>query len=173
MAPKHARKGKVASAVTIKKNEQFIKKPQSPIMGDSQLKPSSDDDEDQHDPQKATTSGLVPEGSKNLCGVSAGPNTPRTPRYTNLTHIGEDLSPPVEVIDLHDECVSAEESAQKADWIQSQETPGPPLSPGASPHLPKSSPKGRQGETEGRNPPSTIQQITGLVPGPVRMEDGR
>src|SRR6266436_6841244 len=124
MVPNHAHKGKVASAVT-KKNEQFIKKPQSPIMGDSQQKPSSDDDEDQCNPQKATTSGLVPEGSKNLCGVSAGPNTPRTPCYTNLTHIGEDLSPPDEVIDMHNEHVSAEESAQKADWIQLQETPGP------------------------------------------------
>src|SRR6266446_8751953 len=130
MVPKHACKGKVASAVT-KKNEQFIKKPQSPIMGDSQQKPSSDDNEDQRDPQKATTSGLVPEGSKNLCGVSAGPNTPRTPCYTNLTHIGEDLSPPDEVIDMRDERISAEKSAEKADWNQSQETPGPhyPLEP--------------------------------------------
>ena len=99
MAPKHAHKGKVASAVT-KKNERFIKKLQSPIMGDSQKQPSSDDNEDQHDPEKATTSGLVPEGSKNLHGVSAGPNTPRTPHLTNLTHFGEDPSPPDEVIDL-------------------------------------------------------------------------
>src|SRR6266446_10317054 len=114
MAPKHTHKGKVASAVT-KKNERFIKKPQSPIMGDSQQKPLSDDDKDQCDPQKATTSGLVPEGSKNLCGVSVGPNTPRTPRYTNLTHIGEDLSPPDEVIDMHNERVSTKKSAKKAD----------------------------------------------------------
>ena len=114
MVPRHACKGKVTSAAT-KKNEQFIKKLQSPIMGDSQQKLMSDDDEDQHDPQKATTSGLVPEGSKSLHGVSAGPNTPRTPCLTNLTHFGEDPSPPDEVIDLRANCISAEESAQKAD----------------------------------------------------------
>jgi len=83
MAPRCACMGKVASAVT-KKNEWFIKKPQSPIMGDLQKQLSSNDDEDQHDPEKATTSGLIPEGLKNLCGVSAGPNTPRTPWYTTL-----------------------------------------------------------------------------------------
>src|SRR6266446_6670795 len=124
MVPKHAHKGKVASAAT-KKNEQFIKKPQSPIMGDSQQKRLSDDDEDQHNPQKATTSGLVPEGSKNLHGVSVGPNTPRTPYHTTLTHFGEDPSPPDEVIDLHANRISAKESAQTADWTKSQETPGP------------------------------------------------
>ena len=131
MAPKHARKGKVASAATIKKSEQFIKKLQSPIMGDSKQQPSSDDDKDQHDPEQSPTSGLVPEGLKNLRGVSAGPNTPRTPRYTNLTQIGEDISPPDEVIDLCNERISAEKSAQKADWNQAQETPGPhyPLEP--------------------------------------------
>src|SRR6266705_5444639 len=124
MAPKHACKGKVTSAVT-KKNEQFIKKPQSPNVGDSQRQPSSEDDKDQQDPEKATTSGLVPEGLKNLHGVSAGPNTPRTPCHTALTHFGEDLSSPDEGNDLHTNCISAEESAQKADWIQSQRAPGP------------------------------------------------
>ena len=141
MVPKHTCKGKVASAAT-KKNEQFIKKPQSPILGDSQKQPSLDDDEDQHDPVKATTSGLVPEGLKNLRGVSAGPNTPRTPRYTTSPHIGEDFSPPDEVINLCANHVSTKESAQKADRIQTKETPGP-LSPGASPCLPKSSSKSR------------------------------
>jgi len=102
MVPKHARKGKVASAAT-KKNKRFIKKLQSPILGDSQKQLSSDDDEDQHDPDKATTSGLVPEGLKNLRGVSVGPNTPRTPHYTTSPHIGEDSSSPDEVIDLHAE----------------------------------------------------------------------
>src|SRR6266571_873084 len=108
MVPKHACKGKVASAAT-KKNEQLIKKPQSPIMGDSQKQLSSDDDEDQHDPERATTPGLVPEGLKNLHGVSVGPNTPRTPCHTTLTHIGEDLSPPDEVIDLCTNRISTEE----------------------------------------------------------------
>src|SRR6266571_4180074 len=130
MAPKHACKGKVASAVT-KKNERFIKKPQSPNVGDSQRQPSLEDDEDQQDPEKATTSGLVPEGLKNLHGVSVGPNTPRTPCHTTLTHFGEDLSSSDEGNDLHTNHISAKESAQKADWIQSQETPGPhyPLEP--------------------------------------------
>src|SRR6266581_4486132 len=123
MAPKHACKGKVASAA-MKKNEWFIKKLQSPIMGDLQKQPSSDDDEDQHDPERATTSGLVPEGLKNLCGVSVGPNTPRTPCHTTLTHIGEDLSSPDEGNDLCANRVSAEESAQKADkGKQREETP--------------------------------------------------
>ncbi len=124
MVPKHACKGKVASAAT-KKNKQFIKKLQSPNVGDLQRQPSSEDDEDQQDPEKATTSGLVPEGLKNLHGVSAGPNTPRTPHHTTLTHFGEDPSPPEEVINLHANCVSTEESAQTADWTKSQETPGP------------------------------------------------
>jgi len=148
MVPKHAHKGKVASAVT-KKNEQFIKKLQSPNMGDSQRQPLSDDDEDQQDPEKATTSGLVPEGLKNLRGVSAGPNTPRTPCHTTLTHVGEDLSPPDEVIDLHANRISTKESAQKADWIQSQETPGPhyPLEPPlASPSQAPKADKGKQRE---------------------------
>src|SRR6266581_2455410 len=148
MVPKHTCKGKVASAAT-KKNKQFIKKLQSPIMGDLQKQPLSDDNEDQHNPERATTSGLVPEGLKNLCGVSAGPNTPRTPCDTTLTHIGEDLSPPDEVIDLHANRISAEESAQKADWIQSQETPGPhyPLEPPlASPSQAQKADKGKQRE---------------------------
>src|SRR5712692_11365454 len=119
MEPKHSCKGKVTSAAT-KKNEQFIKKPQSPILGDSQKQPSLDDDEDQQDPDRATTSGLVPEGLKNLCGVSAGPNTPRTPCYTIPPHIGENSSSPDEVIDLRAKRVSAEESAQKADRTQQQ-----------------------------------------------------
>ena len=75
MAPKHACKGKVASAVT-KKNEQFIKKLQSPILGDSQKQPSSDDDEDQQDPDRATTSGLVPEGLKKLMWSKCGAQYP-------------------------------------------------------------------------------------------------
>src|SRR6266704_587627 len=100
MVPKHACKGKVTSAA-MKKNKQFIKKPQSPIMGDSQKQPLLDDDKDQQDPERATTSGLVPEGLKNLHGVSVGPNTPRTPCHTTLTHVGEDLSSPDEVIDLY------------------------------------------------------------------------
>src|SRR6266571_8554492 len=148
MVPKHTHKGKVASAVT-KKNEQFIKKLQSPIMGDLQRQPSSEDDEDQQDPEKATTSGLVPEGLKNLCGVSAGPNTPRTPHHTTLTHIGEDLSSPDEVIDLCANHVHAKESAQKADWTQSQETPGPhyPLEPPlTSPSQAPKADKGKQRE---------------------------
>src|SRR6266581_6283878 len=138
MAPKHACKGKVASAVT-KKNKRFIKKLQSPIMGDSQKQPLSDNDKDQQDPEKATTSGLVPEGLKNLHGVSVGPNTPRTPRHTTLTHFGEDLSSPDEGNDLHANHVSAEESAQKADWISHRELQGPtipwslPLSPQVKP----------------------------------------
>ncbi len=148
MAPKHAHKGKVTSAVT-KKNEQFIKKLQSPNVGDSQRQPSSEDDEDQQDPERATTSGLVPEGLKNLHGVSVGPNTPRTPCHTTLTHIGEDLSSPDEGNDLHANHVSTEESAQKADWIQSQETPGPhyPLGPPLAPPIqaPKAD-KGKQRE---------------------------
>src|SRR6266436_5705371 len=149
MAPKHAHKGKVASAVTIKKNERFIKKPQSPIMGDSNQQLSSDDDEDQHDPEKTTTSGLVPEGLKYLHGVSAGPNTPRTPWHTTSSHIGKDLSPPVEVNDLRNECISAEKSAEKADWNQSQETPGPhyPLEPpSTSPSQAPRADKGKQRE---------------------------
>jgi len=148
MAPKHAHKGKVTSAA-MKKNKWFIKKPQSPIMGDSQKQPLSDDDKDQHNPERATTSGLVPEGLKNLCGVSAGPNTARTPRHTTLTHIGEDLSPPDEVINLCTNCISTEESAQKADWTQSQGTPGPhyPLEPPlASPSQAPKADKGKQRE---------------------------
>ena len=148
MAPKHACKGKVASAAT-KKNEQFIKKLQSPILGDSQKQPSSDDNEDQQDPDRATTSGLVPEGLKNLHGVSVGPNTPRTPRYTIPPHIGEDSSSPDEVIDLCAKCISTEESAQKADRIQSTETPGPPYTlepPLASPSQAPKADKGKQRE---------------------------
>src|SRR6266581_3546890 len=148
MAPKHACKGKVTSAAT-KKNEQFIKKLQSPIMGDLQKQPSSDNDKDQQDPERATTSGLVPEGLKNLRGVSAGPNTPRTPCHTALTHVGEDLSSPDEGNDLRANCISTKESAQKADWIQSQETPGPhyPLeSPLTSPSQALKADKGKQRE---------------------------
>src|SRR6266581_151102 len=113
MVPKHTCKGKVTSAVT-KKNKQFIKKLQSPIMGDSQKQPTSDNDEDQQDPERATTSGLVPEGLKNLCGVSSGPNTPRTPHHTTLTHIGEDLSSPDEVIDL---CANHVSVGLLVDWM--------------------------------------------------------
>ena len=151
MAPKHARKGKVASAVT-KKNEQFIKKPQSPILGDSQKQPLSDDDKDQQDPDKATTSGLVPEGLKNLRGVSVGPNTPRTPCYNIPPHIGEDSSSPDEVIDLRANRTSAKESAQKADRIQSKETPGPhyPLEPPLA--SPSQAPKADKGN-RGKKPP--------------------
>src|SRR6266705_4305241 len=108
MVPKHACKGKAASAAT-KKNKQFIKKLQSPNVGDSQRQPSLEDNEDQQDPEKATTSGLVSEGLKNLCGVSAGPNTPRTPHHTTLTHFGEALSSLDEGNNLRTNCVSAEE----------------------------------------------------------------
>src|SRR6266581_7853693 len=172
MAPKHACKGKVASAVT-KKNKRFIKKLQSPTMGDLQKQPSSDDNEDQQDPERATTSGLVPEGLKNLHGVSVGPNTPRTPHHTTLTHIGEDLSPPDEVIDLCANCVSTKESAQKADWIQSQETPGPhyPLEPPLA--SPSQAPKADKGKQREETPCRQSEKLLDFlqVPSEWRMEN--
>src|SRR6266705_4555509 len=174
MVPKHACRGKVASAAT-KKNEQFIKKLQSPIMGALQKQPLSDDDKDQHDPGKATTSGLVPEGSKNLCGVSVGPNTPRTPRHTTLTHVGEDLSSPDEVNDLCANHVSAEESAQKADWIQSQETPGPhyPLEPPLA--SPSQAPKADKGKQREETPHRRSEKLLDFlqVPSEWRMENDK
>src|SRR6266446_6110870 len=171
MVPKHTCKGKVASAAT-KKNEQFIKKPQSPIMGDSQQKRSSDDDEDQHDPQKATTSGLVPEGSKNLCGVSAGPNTPRTPCHTILTHFGEEPPPPEEVIDLRTNHASAKESAQTADWTKTQETPGPHYPLESSPASPSQAPRADKGKQREEPPHRLSEKLLDFLQVPSEWRTG-
>ena len=142
-------------------------------MGDSRKQPSSDDDKDQRDPQEATTSGLVPEGSKNLRGVSAGPNTPRTPRHIDLTQVGEDLSPPEEVIDLREKRVSAEQSAQKADWTQSQETPGPHYPLESSPVSPSQAPKADKGKLREEPPRRRSDKLLDYlqVPSEWRMEN--
>src|SRR5712692_10005367 len=171
MVPKHACKGKVASAAT-KKNEWFIKKPQSPILGDSQKQPSSDDDEDQHNPGLATTSGLAPEGFKYLRGVSAGPNTPRTPRQTTPPHIGEDSSSPDEVIDLHAKRVSAEESAQKADRTQQQGTPGPPYSLEPPLASPSQAPKADKGKQREETPCRLSEKLLDLLQVPSKWRTG-
>ncbi|KAF8322413.1 uncharacterized protein EI90DRAFT_3131010 [Cantharellus anzutake] len=64
MAPSYPQTGKLASAVRTKGG--FVKKPQSPNLGDNLNTASSDDDKDL--PHIGRTSGTNPEDPKNLHG---------------------------------------------------------------------------------------------------------
>ena len=89
MAPSYPQTGKLTSAGRTKGG--FIKKLQSSNLGDNLNTASSDDDEDL--PHIGRTSGTNPEDSKNLHGVNAGTNTPRTPCATMISPKKREFSP--------------------------------------------------------------------------------
>src|SRR6266446_1405006 len=89
MAPSYPQTGKLTSAARTKGS--FVKKPQSPNLGDNLNTASSSSDEDL--PHIGRTSGTNPEDSKNLHGVNAGTNTPRTPCATMISPKKREFSP--------------------------------------------------------------------------------
>ncbi|KAF8319891.1 uncharacterized protein EI90DRAFT_3020602 [Cantharellus anzutake] len=100
MAPSYPQTGKLASAVRTKGG--FVKKPQSPNLGDNLNTASSDDDEDL--PHIGRTSGTNPEDPKNLHGVNAGNNTLRTPCANMISPRKREFSPLGEEANMHTYC---------------------------------------------------------------------
>ncbi|KAF8325064.1 uncharacterized protein EI90DRAFT_3019250 [Cantharellus anzutake] len=100
MALSYPQTGKLTSAARTKGG--FVKKLQSPNLGDNLNTASLDDDEDL--PHIGRTSGTNPEDPKNLHGVNAGNNTLRTPCANMISPRKREFSPLGEEANMRTPC---------------------------------------------------------------------
>ncbi|KAF8325577.1 uncharacterized protein EI90DRAFT_3019030 [Cantharellus anzutake] len=150
MAPSYPQMGKLASAARTKGG--FVKKLQSPNLGDSLNTASSDDDKDL--PHIGRTSGTNPEDPKNLHGVNAGNNTLRTPCANMISPRKREFSPLGEEANMR--------TSSRAGSDTPKEVPEPHYPQGTS-HLVQDTDKNSSNSCWHRGPfvaPSNVEKLS-------------